>query len=75
VRLGGNFEKCGLKRIRVDPRPARLAKEGKIIHDRNRSRYALKLSPHEHDAAAFGFLTLNPPSCSASTKSNSLPVT
>ena len=29
--------------------------------------YALKLSPHEQLVAAFGFLTLKPPSCKAST--------
>jgi hypothetical protein len=37
--------------------------------------YALKLSPQEQELAALGFLTLKPPSCKASTKSSSLPVT
>ena len=41
----------------------------------NRPGYALKLSPQEQLPAAFGFFTLKPPSCRASTKSNSLPVT
>src|SRR5688500_15117455 len=37
--------------------------------------YALKLSPQEQLVAAFGFVTLNPPPCTASLKSNSDPVT
>jgi hypothetical protein len=36
---------------------------------------ALKLSPQEQLVAALGFFTLKPPSCKASTKSSSLPVT
>ena len=48
--------------------------QGEIIRHANH-RQALKLSPQEQLLAALGFFTLNPPSCSASTKSSSLPVT
>ena len=48
----------------IEPGPARLIEEGEVI-DHNADvlieRQALKLSPHEQELAAFGFLTLNPP--------------
>src|SRR5688572_27583051 len=45
-----------------------------MVHREIRA-YALKLSPQEQLVAAFGLVTLNPPPCKASLKSNSDPVT
>jgi len=61
MHLGGAGEKLGLERSGIQPRSARFVEQGEGVG------HALKLSPHEQLVAALGFVTLKPPSVSAST--------
>ena len=61
MNLGGAGVELGLERNDIQPRTARLVEQGEVVG------HALKLSPHEQLVAALGFVTLKPPSVSAST--------
>src|SRR3954453_16915856 len=75
VRFLRQRHEFGFELIRINPRSARLSESCKIIHHDDGKAQALKLSPQEQVVAAFGFFTLKPPSCRASRKAHSLPVT
>ena len=66
VRVHGSreCEEFCFQRFLIKPGLARLIEKREVI---GHGAQALKLSPQEQLVAAFGFFTLNPPSCSAST--------
>ena len=57
-------EEFCFQRLLIKPGLARLIEKREVI---GHGAQALKLSPQEQLVAAFGFFTLNPPSCNAST--------
>jgi hypothetical protein len=65
VRMDGSRErkKFCFERLFIKPGLARLIEKREVI---GHGAQALKLSPQEQLVAAFGFFTLNPPSCNAS---------
>ena len=73
MSFGGELEETLLERFGIEPGTWFEAETSEVV--RHCGGQALKLSPHEHEVAAFGFVTLNPPPCSASLKSSSEPVT
>src|SRR5687768_6377296 len=66
IRVDGGRERkeFSFQCLLIKPWLARLIEKREVI---GHEAQALKLSPQEQVVAAFGFFTLNPPSCNAST--------